>query len=214
MSLKTQAKILRILQEQKFEHVGGRKTITVDVRVIAATNKDLMEEIREGRFREDLYYRLKVFPLVVPPLRERGEDIALLIRDFLDRLTRTQGFRELAFTDDALRVLCAYPWPGNVRELKNFVERMLILHAGAEVGPEDLPAEILAGRPAPGAPPQDLPIPPGAVDFKAARQEFEAEFLRRKLEEFEGSVSRLAESIGLERTYLYRKLKAYGIQTG
>jgi two-component system nitrogen regulation response regulator NtrX len=216
MSLKTQAKILRILQEQKFEHVGGRRTVTVDVRVIAATNKDLMEEIREGRFREDLYYRLKVFPLVVPPLRERAQDIPLLIEDFLERLTRLQGFRPLSFTEDALRVLCTYPWPGNVRELKNFVERMLILYAGSEVGPEDLPSEILAApaMAAPGAPPRDLPIPSGAVDFKAARQEFEAEFLRRKLEEFEGSVSRLAESIGLERTYLYRKLKAYGIQTG
>ncbi|MCK9240267.1 sigma-54 dependent transcriptional regulator [Desulfocurvus sp.] len=214
MSLKTQAKILRILQEQKFEHVGGRRTVTVDVRVIAATNKDLMEEIREGRFREDLYYRLKVFPLVVPPLRERGEDIPLLIEDFLERLTRLQGFRPLSFTEEALRVLCAYPWPGNVRELKNFVERMLILYSGSEVGPEDLPAEILAAPAACGALARDLPIPSGAVDFKTARQDFEAEFLRRKLEEFEGSVSRLAESIGLERTYLYRKLKAYGIQTG
>jgi two-component system nitrogen regulation response regulator NtrX len=140
----------------------------------------------------------------------------LLIEDFLERLTRLQGFRPLSFTEDALRVLCTYPWPGNVRELKNFVERMLILYAGSEVGPEDLPSEILAApaMAAPGAPPRDLPIPSGAVDFKAARQEFEAEFLRRKLEEFEGSVSRLAESIGLERTYLYRKLKAYGIQTG
>ncbi len=216
MSMKTQAKILRILQEQKFEHVGGRKTITVDVRVIAATNKDLMEEIREGRFREDLYYRLKVFPLVVSPLRERAQDIPLLVDEFVEHLCRSHGFKPLAFTPEAVRALCVYPWPGNVRELKNFVERMLIMHGGAEVGPEDLPGEFAAAVASPelADAAQDLPIPPGSVDFKAARQAFEAEFLRRKLEEMGGNVSRLAESIGLERTYLYRKLKAYGIQTG
>jgi len=213
MSMKTQAKILRILQEQKFERVGGRRTMSVDVRVIAATNKDLIEEIKEGRFREDLYYRLKVFPLTVPPLRERSEDIPLLIEEFVGRLTRMHGFKPLKFTEDALCALTRYPWPGNVRELKNFVERMLIMHGGDEAGLEDLPDEFaraLAGTDTSASAPG--PIPSGAVDFKAARQEFEAEFLRRKLAECGGNVTRLAEAIGLERSYLYRKLKSYDIQ--
>ena len=212
MSMKTQAKILRILQEQKFERVGGRKTFNVDVRVIAATNKDLLEEIREGRFREDLYYRLKVFPLTVPPLRERVGDVSKLVDDFMERLTRMHGFKPLRFSDEALAELKRYPWPGNVRELKNFVERMLIMHAGSEVGVADLPDEILR-RSAVGMGEGDGPdIPQGTVDFKAARQDFEARFLRAKLDEFEGNVTRLAESIGLERSYLYRKLKSHGIQ--
>jgi len=144
MSLKTQAKILRILQEQRFEHVGGRKTIEVDVRVIAATNKDLPAEIRAGNFREDLYYRLKVFPLVVPPLRERAPDIPLLIEDFVDQLARRGGCKRARFSPQALEVLASYRWPGNVRELKNFVERMLIIMNGREVTPDRLPREILA----------------------------------------------------------------------
>lgn len=144
MSLKTQAKILRILQEQRFEHVGGRKTISVDVRVIAATNKDLPAEIKAGNFREDLYYRLKVIPLTVPPLRERATDIPLLIEDFVEQMLRRGAFKRVGFSPAALAVLSTYPWPGNVRELKNFVERMLIIHGGREVGPDRLPPEILA----------------------------------------------------------------------
>jgi len=144
MSLKTQAKILRILQEQRFEHVGGRKTISVDVRVIAATNKDLAAEIRAGNFREDLYYRLKVFPLVVPPLRERASDIPLLIEDFVEQLVRRSGCRRASFAPQTLALLASYPWPGNVRELKNFVERMLIIMNGREVTADRLPPEILA----------------------------------------------------------------------
>jgi len=144
MSLKTQAKILRILQEQRFEHVGGRKTISVDVRVIAATNKDLAAEIRAGNFREDLYYRLKVFPLVVPPLRERASDIPLLIEDFVEQLVRRSGCRRASFAPQTLALLPSYPWPGNVRELKNFVERMLIIMNGREVTADRLPPDILA----------------------------------------------------------------------
>jgi len=144
MSLKTQAKILRILQEQRFEHVGGRKTIVVDVRVIAATNKDLGAEIRSGNFREDLYYRLKVFPLTVPPLRDRADDIPLLIEDFVDQLVKRGGCKRARFSPQTLAVLATYPWPGNVRELKNFVERMLIMANGREVTPDKLPREILA----------------------------------------------------------------------
>lgn len=212
MSLKTQAKILRILQEQKFERVGGRKTITVDVRVIAATNKNLQEEIKAGQFREDLYYRLRVFPLEVPPLRTRKGDLQLLIDEFVSRLTRMHGFRPLTFTEEALNQLRRYPWPGNVRELKNFVERMLIMHGGSEVGPEDLPAEYVKSGQG-GESNGDISMSIGAKDFKEARADFEAHFLRQKLKECDGNISRLAESIGLERSYLYRKLKSYDIQS-
>jgi len=216
MSLKTQAKILRILQEQRFERVGGRKTINVDVRVIAATNKDLFQEIKNGNFREDLYYRLKVFPLEVPPLRDRAKDIPLLINEFLSSLNRQHGFKPLVFTDSALKVLTQYSWPGNVRELKNFVERMLIMFGGKEVGPDKLPPEIANGPRTEKADTDQeqlpLPLPEGEVDFKKARADFEAQFLEAKLREYKGSVSKLAEAVGLERSSLYRKLKAYEIQ--
>ncbi len=225
MSLKTQAKILRILQEQRFEHVGGRKTISVDVRVLAATNKDLPAEIRAGTFREDLYYRLKVFPLTVPPLRERACDIPVLIDDFVDSLTRRGGCKRARFSPETLAVLQTYPWPGNVRELKNFVERMLILAGGREVTPDRLPPDILcqasvsAAPAAPAAAPvsddeDDIPssFQAGPLDLKAARAAFEARFLEAKLKEFGGNVSKLAEAVGLDRSSLYRKLKGYGIQ--
>ena len=228
MSLKTQAKILRILQEQRFEHVGGRKTITVDVRVIAATNKNLQEEISAGRFREDLYFRLKVIPLEVPPLRNRPQDIPLLIQDFVQSYVRQNGLKPLAFTEQALSVLAAYPWPGNVRELKNFVERMLITQAGKSVDSCHLPPEFLiheqaaaAGEEAAEAGPPDdlalaaesLAIGKGPMDIKQARADFEAAFLRAKLAECEGNISKLAKAVGLDRSSLYRKLKEYNIIT-
>jgi two-component system nitrogen regulation response regulator NtrX len=215
MSLKTQAKILRILQEQRFERVGGRKTVNVDVRVIAATNKNLLQEISEGSFREDLYYRLKVFPLEVPPLRERAGDIPLLINEFIERLVRRHGFKQLEFSPETIKIMQNYQWPGNVRELKNFVERMLIMYGGKVVGPDKLPPEILQ-TPAVVDDQDDtsstLFLPEGEIDFKQARTEFEARFLEAKLKEFDGSVSKLAEAVGLERSSLYRKLKTYGIQ--
>jgi len=220
MSLKTQAKILRILQEQVFEHVGGRKTITVDVRVIAATNKDLAKEIRAGNFREDLYYRLKVFPLELPPLRDRTEDIPPLINDFVTTLVRQHGFKPISFDAKAIKALSRYPWPGNVRELKNFVERMFIMYGGDTVTVDRLPPEF--GAPPPAPKPADRPEPgstmadliaDGPSDLKQARADFEARFLETKLREFEGNISQLAKAIGLERSSLYRKLKAYNIQT-
>lgn len=210
MSLKTQAKILRILQEQSFERVGGSKTITVDVRVIAATNKNLEEEIAAGRFREDLYYRLKVFPIHLPPLRERGEDIFLLADEFQRTLAAEQGFSPLRFTGGAKERLMAYAWPGNVRELKNFMERMLILYGGREVDEAMLPGE-LAGRARDAGVCQESDIPPGPVDFKLARQEFETRFLAVKLRECGNNISRLAECVGIERSTLSRKLKAIGL---
>ncbi len=212
MSLKTQAKILRILQEQQFERVGGRKTITVDVRVIAATNKDLSAEIAAGRFREDLYYRLKVFPLHVPPLRERLEDIPLLVEEFLGRLARDRGAGALRFTSGALEALMRYAWPGNVRELKNFTERMMIMHPGQEVGPEALPAEFKAGCGPVATERGNLVVPPGPVDLKEAKALLEARIIEVKLAEYGGNVSKVAECLGLERSSLYRKLKAYGLQ--
>ncbi len=220
MSLKTQAKILRILQEQSFEHVGGSKTIQVDVRVIAATNKDLMKEIEQGNFREDLYYRLKVFPLEVPPLRERTGDIELLINDFVGRLCREHGFTPLSFSSQALDGLQQYSWPGNVRELKNFVERMQILYGGKTVQASQLPHEFgsvtldqAASTPCQETHPPCSAILEGPLNLKQARADFEARFLSIKLKECNGNVSKLAKAVGLERSSLYRKLKLYKIQT-
>lgn len=207
MSLKTQAKILRILQERKFERVGGAKSFAVDVRVIAATNKDLVQEMEAGRFRQDLYYRLNVFPLVVPPLRERAEDIPEMISYFSQRMVAEQNLRPVRFDREALEILSRYAWPGNVRELKNFVERLFILYQGQEVGVNMLPPEYLAQ---PGRAALQL-VADNIKDFKMARSHFEEAFLRRELGRCEGNISRLAESIGLERTYLYRKLKFHGI---
>ncbi|PIE68796.1 MAG: Fis family transcriptional regulator [Deltaproteobacteria bacterium] len=207
MSLKTQAKILRILQEQCFERVGGSKTFRVDVRVVAATNKDLAAEIQEGRFREDLYYRLRVFPLEVPPLRERQGDMVVILNEFMEAMVREHGFRPMRFADDALAVLQGYAWPGNVRELKNFVERLFILYQGQVVTATMLPGEYRQGG-MPGGKAEDVAL---AGDFKTARNEFEIRYLRQKLMECSGNISKLAETIGLERSYLYRKLKAYKI---
>lgn len=209
MSLKTQAKILRILQEQCFERVGGGRSIRVDVRVIVATNKDLAQEIAAGRFREDLFYRLNVFPLHVPALKERVDDIPVLIQEFIQSLCQENGFRPLSFHDDVYTILKAYPWPGNVRELKNFIERMMIMYAGQKIGPEDLPPEFHDQTR--GQKVQFRQSPEKETDFKSARAAFERKFLLQKLNECEGNVSRLAEIVGLERSYLHRKLKSYGI---
>ncbi len=216
MSLKTQAKILRILQEQSFERVGGHRTINVNVRVIAATNKDLQQEIKKGNFREDLFYRLNVFPLVLPPLRARSEDIPVLLEEFVSLLSQEHNFKPLTFSPETVKILQKLSWPGNVRELKNFVERMYILYQGMEITSDMLPGQVKEA--AQVNPEQnfefsvmeqnDLP-----QDFKQARSMFEARFLDLKLKEFEGNVSRLADAIGLERSYLYRKLKYYNIST-
>jgi two-component system nitrogen regulation response regulator NtrX len=208
MSLKTQAKILRILQEQTFERVGGRKPIRVDARIIAATNKDLVAEIKAGRFREDLYYRLKVFPIEAPPLAERREDIELLLDDFFRSLARERGLAPPRFAPEAVAALKLYPWPGNVRELKNFAERMFILYPGGEIGRDALPGEYLREGPARAAlPAQAMDVD----DFKAAKTHFETAFLRAKLARHGGNISRLAEAVGLERSHLHRKLKSLGI---
>ena len=212
MSLKTQAKILRILEEQRFERVGGGRPIQVDVRVLAATNKNLEEEIAKGRFREDLYHRINVIPLNVPPLRERREDIPLLAAHFLQELSQENGAPAKTFTPAALEALATMPWPGNVRELKNFVFRLVILSPFDLVDVADLPLAASGQEPAADYDFIDpfLQVP----SFREARALFEKQFLRRKLSECKGNVSLLAEKIGLERSHLYRKLKAYGLEPG
>jgi two-component system, NtrC family, nitrogen regulation response regulator NtrX len=214
MSLKTQAKILRILQEQCFERVGGSRTIKVDVRVIAASNKNLQEEIREGKFREDLFYRLNVFPLTVPPLRARTEDVPVFLQEFVTSLSREQNFKPITFTPIAVSVLMSYSWPGNVRELRNFVERMLIMYHGQEIDLDKLPPEFSMAAPLASDGKASMSLPGGEADFKQARAAFEKRYLEEKLAECMGNMTRLAETVGLERSYLYRKLKGYGIQTG
>ncbi len=207
MSLKTQSKILRILEEQRFERVGGGRPIQVDVRIVAATNKNLEEEIAKETFREDLYHRINVIPLNVPPLRERREDIPLLAAHFLRELAPDSAPK--ALTPRALEALSQLPWPGNVRELKNFLWRLAILTPGPVIDLKDL---NLAGAPGPEA--SDLDAVFKLPSFREARAHFEKEFLRRKLAECQGNISHLAEMVGLERSHLYRKLRAYGLETG
>jgi two-component system nitrogen regulation response regulator NtrX len=215
MSLKTQAKILRILEEQRFERVGGNRPIQVDVRVVAATNKNLEEEIGKGTFREDLYHRINVIPLNVPPLRERGQDIPLLAAHFLKELAVENDVAPKTFSDRALELLAAMPWPGNVRELKNFVWRLAILSPGAVIDAADLPLAGVDQEPETGAADAESMDPFLRVpSFREARALFEKQFLRRKLAECRGNVSLLAEKVGLERSHLYRKLRAYGLEPG
>lgn len=206
MGLEAQAKILRILQERTFYRVGGEEAIEADVRVIAATNKNLEEEIKAGRFREDLYYRLNVVPLRVAPLRQRREDVSLLVEYFGDQFLRNNGYRRKVFSEAALMQMQSYAWPGNVRELRNFIERVYILTPGDYVDVHDLKFAGLtevsdqAGGLA------------GLLTFRDARARFEKEFLIQKIEENQGNISKTAESIGLERSYLHRKIKSYGIE--
>jgi two-component system, NtrC family, nitrogen regulation response regulator NtrX len=206
MSLKTQSKILRILQEEKFARVGGSKTIGVDVRVIAATNKNLEELIEKGEFREDLYYRLNVIPIHVPPLRHRLEDLPLLCDEFLeDYAAATNGLRK-TITGDGIKTLMAHHWPGNVRELKNIIERLVILTPDTKIGAGDI-TPFLSRKPA-----EEIELFPGeGKPFKDAKQEFEREYLRRKLAFFRGNISKTAQEVGIERSHLHKKLKALGL---
>jgi two-component system nitrogen regulation response regulator NtrX len=205
MSLKTQAKVLRILQGQSFERVGGTEKISVDVRVIAATNKDLEEEMKKGNFREDLYYRLNVIPFHIPPLRERAEDIPLFVDYYFKEFSLDTG-REVPHVDDeALKALLKYDWPGNVREIKNLVERLVIMTTSGVIKIDDLPPYFKDSHPAHK---QSLFI----GTLKEARKDFEREFILKKLNEFGGNMAKTAESIGIERSHLYRKVKSYGIK--
>jgi two-component system, NtrC family, nitrogen regulation response regulator NtrX len=211
MSLKTQAKVLRILQEHKFERVGGNRTIEVDVRVIAATNKDLDAEISRGAFREDLYYRLNVLPFHVPLLRERAEDIPLLASHFLDFFCSKESRAPKKLTATAMEMLQKYPWPGNVRELKNIIERLVIMTAQQEITELQLPAAI-RNRQEPAVRSPIISAVGESESFREAREEFERDYILQKLEENDWNVSRTAELIGIERSNLHRKIKAYGIE--
>ncbi|HEV2400987.1 MAG TPA: sigma-54 dependent transcriptional regulator [Candidatus Sulfotelmatobacter sp.] len=205
MSLKTQAKVLRTLEEQRFTPVGSDDTITVDVRVIASTNKDLEEEISRGNFREDLFYRLNVIPFFVPPLRERKEDIPLFTRHFLKELAATYGRRPREITDDAIEVLMRYSWPGNVRELRNVIERIVIMNpTTTRFETKHLPPLVYrdGGRRTP------------KTEFSTlhqARDAYERDYILKKLDETHGNVTRAAEVLGLERSHLYRKMRTLGI---
>jgi two-component system, NtrC family, nitrogen regulation response regulator NtrX len=205
MSLKTQAKVLRALQEEVVEPVGGTATVKVDVRVIAATNKDLPTEIRGGRFREDLYFRLNVIPIFVPPLRDRDTDIPLLADHFMADLAREYGRRPKRLDPGAAAGLRSYKWPGNVRELRNVIERLMIMVPGETITLADLAfldgGAILA-EDAPGAPP---------VPLHVARDQFERDYILRALAAQNGNISRTAEVLGVERSNLYRKMRAFGI---
>jgi two-component system nitrogen regulation response regulator NtrX len=210
MSLKTQAKVLRILQERCFERVGGTRMVTVDVRIIAATNKELDEEIRQGRFRQDLYYRLNVVPFRAPALRERAEDIPLLVQHFVNNFCRKEGRDPKMFLPDSLELLKRYHWPGNVRELKNIIERILIMTPGRTITCEDIP-DLRDGRMAPELAPPTLDGALALATLREAREEFEREFIIQKLDENDWNISRTAEIIELERSNLHRKIKTYGI---
>jgi two-component system nitrogen regulation response regulator NtrX len=203
MSDKTQAKVLRVLQEQTFQKVGGQQTVSVDVRVIAATNKDLVAQIGAGHFRNDLYYRLNVIPIEVPPLRSRGNDVILLADYFLRHFAAETGQRPKKLSSGAQMRLKSYHWPGNVRELRNVIERLAILAPHETIEPEDV--ELGARSDAPEAISRELTL-------REARDEFEKQFILSRLRDFAGNVSRTADALGVERSNLYRKLHAYGIR--
>ncbi len=204
MSLKTQAKVLRALEEQRFEPVGACEFVQVDVRVIAATNKHLEEEIERGNFREDLFYRLNVIPFYVPPLRERREDIPLLAGYFLNEFTTAYGRKPKELTVDAIGMLQEYYWPGNVRELKNLMERIVIMNPQVRIDVRHIPLNLNRRAPADRS-------PSSFASLQEVRESAEREYILRKLDETHGNVSRAAELLGLERSHLYRKMKALGI---
>lgn len=210
MSLKTQAKVLRIIQERCFERVGGTRLVTVDVRIVAATNKSLDQEILQGRFREDLYYRINVVPFRAPALRERLEDIPLLVKHFVAQFYRREGREAKAFLPEAVELLTAYDWPGNVRELKNIIERILIMTPGRTITAADVP-DLKGGNTTGRSPCPKLEGAFAMSVLRDAREEFEREFIIHKLESNDWNISRTAEIIELERSNLHRKIKSYGI---
>jgi two-component system, NtrC family, nitrogen regulation response regulator NtrX len=202
MSLRTQAKVLRALEEQRFEPVGAAGSVQVDLRVVAATNKNLDEEIEHGNFREDLFYRLNVIPFFVPPLRERREDIPLLADHFLAEFTTAYGRKPKELTPEAYAILSEHQWPGNVRELKNLIERIVILNPQVRVDARHIPLAARRGQERP---------PDRFGSLQEVREAAEREYILKKLEETKGNVTRTAELLGLERSNLYRKMKTLGI---
>ncbi len=208
MSMSTQAKILRVLQEQRFERVGGNETICVNVRVIAASNKQLEDEIRSANFREDLYYRLNVLPLRVPPLRDRHGDIPLLANYYLEFLSKHHGWKQKIIQPDAMQLLEKHPWPGNVRELKNVIERLIILNTEEKITPDDIYDALgpslkrTAGGTAENETPDWL-----QGTYSQAKQAFQAEYLRHKLQQCKWNISKASTEMGLDRSNLHKKIK-------
>ena len=205
MSLKTQSKILRVLQEQKFHRVGGSRTLSVNVRVIAASNKGLEEEIEKGSFREDLYHRLNVIPINVPALRQRREDIPLLVDIFLAESAKQNQTTRKKLNPEALKLLCNYSWPGNVRELKNLLERLTIMVKKDIIEETDLPDSYYPGR----VKRKELLEPEFLLmdDFKEAKKAFEKEFIQKKLLLNNSNITKTAKAIGVGRSYLHKKIK-------
>ncbi|MCC6588817.1 MAG: sigma-54-dependent Fis family transcriptional regulator [Bryobacterales bacterium] len=205
MSLKTQAKVLRVLEDQRVQPVGAHESIKVDARVIAATNKNLEEEIEKGNFREDLFYRLNVIPFYVPPLRERVEDIPVLADHFVSEFARAYGKKPKEFTPEAYQLLREYHWPGNVRELKNLMERIVIMNPQVRIDARHIPISP-ARRPA-----AERAAAEHSGSLQEVRETVEREYILRKLDDTKGNITRAAELLGLERSHLYRKMKSLGI---
>ncbi len=207
MSLNVQAKVLRALEQGEFERVGGSQTIRVDVRVLAATNRDIARLVEGGRFREDLYFRLNVVPIFVPPLRERRDDIPPLIGHFARQYAEENGFRQKAVSEEAMEILCAYAWPGNIRELRNLVERLSIMVSGETIGPSDLPDDLRAARAIARA-----NVSAQGKSLREIREQVERDYIRAILEEHGWNVTQAARELGIERTNLHKKIKFYGIE--
>ena len=210
MSLKTQAKVLRAIQEGEFQRVGGTKTLHSDVRIIAATNKDLEEMTQEGAFREDLYFRINVVPLIMPALRERVEDIPLLVEHFSREFCRVNGIRPISFGKDAMDLMKKKPWHGNIRELKNFIERHMILTSGDVIGAGDIEDDLAQSlRKASGEP--DVSLIEDRQSLQDFKEAAEKKFLLSKLEEHNWNIKATAEAIGTPRSNLYKRMQYYGI---
>lgn len=214
MALATQARVLRALQEGRFHRLGGTRPREVDVWVIAATNRDLTAEVAAGNFREDLYYRLCVVPIQVPALRQRTDDIPLLIDYFVDNAVQVQGLPLRRFSPEAVARLSAAPWPGNVRELKNMVERLMILSPEPEIGLADLPLELSGPAADAGEQGEQSPFSYDGLSLRAARERFETDHIQRILNACGGNISRAADQLGVERSNLSKKIRQLGIEPG
>jgi two-component system nitrogen regulation response regulator NtrX len=216
MSLNTQAKVLRALQEQQFTRVGGTKLLKVDVRVLAASNKNLLKEIEKGTFRDDLFYRLNVVPIIVPPLRERREDIPLLIRHFMKVHAEEQGLRMKEVSPEAMAVFQQYDWPGNIRELRNLIERLMIMVPEPVIGPAHASASLQAHPVQPAPPAASAAVEPTFTQsydsLREARNAFEKDYIGRKLREHHWNISRTAEDLKIERSHLHRKIKLLDVE--
>jgi two-component system nitrogen regulation response regulator NtrX len=216
MSLSTQAKVLRALQEQQFTRVGGTKLMKVDVRVLAASNKDLEKEIEKGQFREDLYYRLNVVPIVVPPLRARREDIPALVRHFMKVHADEQGLRIKEVSPEAMAVFQQYEWPGNIRELRNLIERLMIMVPGTVIEASQATMSLqgrAGGSSAASTGQAASPLFAKPYDsLRDARNAFEKEYIARKLREHHWNISRTAEDLKIERSHLHRKIKLLDVE--